>query len=130
MSTTTDVAIIGAGPYGLSLAAHLAAANVSVRVFGPADAVLAHQHARRHGAEIRRFRLELMASGRRPDTAGLLRRPGPAIQRSGLPIPVETFCAYGEAFRKRFVRMLDERPEQNSIATPTATCFVYRMAQR
>ena len=34
MSTTTDVAIIGAGPYGLSLAAHLAAANVSVRVFG------------------------------------------------------------------------------------------------
>ena len=33
MSTTTDVAIIGAGPYGLSLAAHLAA-NVSVRVFG------------------------------------------------------------------------------------------------
>ena len=30
----TDVAIIGAGPYGLSLAAHLAAANVNVRVFG------------------------------------------------------------------------------------------------
>ncbi len=34
MSTITHVAIIGAGPYGLSLAAHLAAANVNVRVFG------------------------------------------------------------------------------------------------
>ena len=34
MHTMTDVAIIGAGPYGLSLAAHLAAANVNVRVFG------------------------------------------------------------------------------------------------
>lgn len=30
----TDVAIIGAGPYGLSLAAHLAAAGVRFRIFG------------------------------------------------------------------------------------------------
>src|ERR1700742_3833268 len=29
-----DVAIIGAGPYGLSLAAHLAAAGVNFRIFG------------------------------------------------------------------------------------------------
>src|SRR6185312_16558536 len=29
-----EVAIIGAGPYGLSLAAHLAASKVSFRVFG------------------------------------------------------------------------------------------------
>jgi 2-polyprenyl-6-methoxyphenol hydroxylase-like FAD-dependent oxidoreductase len=34
MSTTIDVAIIGAGPYGLSLAAHLAAASVNVCVYG------------------------------------------------------------------------------------------------
>jgi len=31
-----DVAIIGAGPYGLAAAAHLRAVNVSVRVFGEA----------------------------------------------------------------------------------------------
>jgi Pyridine nucleotide-disulphide oxidoreductase len=29
---------------------------------------------------------------------------------SGLPIPVATFCAYGEAFQRRFVPMLDQRP--------------------
>ena len=29
-----DVAIIGAGPYGLSLAAHLKAAHIDTRVFG------------------------------------------------------------------------------------------------
>ena len=34
MRTVTDVAIIGAGPYGLSLAAHLAAAGLHIRVFG------------------------------------------------------------------------------------------------
>ncbi|MGA7958471.1 MAG: NAD(P)/FAD-dependent oxidoreductase, partial [Xanthobacteraceae bacterium] len=31
-----DVAIFGAGPYGLAAAAHLRAVNVSVRVFGEA----------------------------------------------------------------------------------------------
>ncbi len=31
---TTDVAIVGAGPYGLSLATHLAARGIDVRIFG------------------------------------------------------------------------------------------------
>lgn len=34
MTTATDVAIIGAGPYGLSAAAHLRRAGVETRVFG------------------------------------------------------------------------------------------------
>jgi thioredoxin reductase len=36
MKPGTDVAIIGAGPYGLSLAAHLRARNVKFRIFGEA----------------------------------------------------------------------------------------------
>ena len=31
-----EVAIVGAGPYGLAVAAHLRAANVSFRIFGDA----------------------------------------------------------------------------------------------
>ena len=34
MPDIADVAIVGAGPYGLSLAAHLRAAGVSFRIFG------------------------------------------------------------------------------------------------
>lgn len=34
MGAMTDIAIIGAGPYRLSLAAHLTAAGANVRVFG------------------------------------------------------------------------------------------------
>jgi cation diffusion facilitator CzcD-associated flavoprotein CzcO len=34
MSSICDVAIVGAGPYGLSAAAHLRAAGVEARVFG------------------------------------------------------------------------------------------------
>ena len=33
-STSVDVAVIGAGPYGLSLAAHLRARGVEHRIFG------------------------------------------------------------------------------------------------
>ena len=33
-STSVDVAVIGAGPYGLSLAAHLRARGVDHRIFG------------------------------------------------------------------------------------------------
>ena len=34
MSDAVEVAIVGAGPYGLSVAAHLRKAGVSVRQFG------------------------------------------------------------------------------------------------
>ena len=34
MAQIVDVAIIGAGPYGLSLAAHLADAGIEFRIFG------------------------------------------------------------------------------------------------
>jgi cation diffusion facilitator CzcD-associated flavoprotein CzcO len=43
MKQSVDVAIIGAGPYGLSLAAHLRARGVNFRIFGkPMDTWNAH----------------------------------------------------------------------------------------
>src|SRR2546423_14559163 len=50
----TQVAIIGAGPYGLSIAAHLGAQNISYRIFGtPLDTWRNHMPAgmslRSHG---------------------------------------------------------------------------------
>jgi thioredoxin reductase len=110
MSTITDVAIIGAGPYGLSLAAHLAAANVDVRVFGQPM-----HFWRSNMPEGMVLKSEGFASNLwDPDGALTLKDfcadRGLPYKDSGLPVPVETFCAYGEAFQKRFVPMLDERP--------------------
>jgi glycine/D-amino acid oxidase-like deaminating enzyme len=46
-----DVAIVGSGPYGLSIAAHLAAVGVDHRIFGPpmrtSDAIVIQSHAAR-----------------------------------------------------------------------------------
>jgi cation diffusion facilitator CzcD-associated flavoprotein CzcO len=105
----TDVAIIGAGPYGLSLAAHLAAANVNVRVFGKPM-----QFWRDSMPEGMVLKSEGFASNLYdPDDALTLKafcaERGLPYKDVGLPIPIETFCAYGEAFQQRFVPMLDER---------------------
>lgn len=102
------VAVIGAGPYGLSTAAHLRARGIPVRVFG-----------------------EPMVSWRDHMPAGMLLKSTPAAsdldapQRghtlvdycdaAGIPrlvtdediVPVETFIAYGEWFQQKLVPELE-----------------------
>ena len=47
MNDTVDVAIVGAGPYGLSVAAHLAPAGRELPPVRAADAPVAGRHAPR-----------------------------------------------------------------------------------
>jgi len=102
------VAVIGAGPFGLSTAAHLRARGIPVRVFG-----------------------EPMVSWRYHMPAGMLLKSTPAASNldapqpghnlvdycdaAGIPrlvtdediIPVETFTAYGEWFQQKLVPELE-----------------------
>ena len=105
----TDVAIIGAGPYGLSLAAHLVAEGLTIRIFGQP------MHTWRTGMpEGMVLKSEGFASNLW-DPAGAFtlrdycRDNGLPYKDSGLPVPLRTFSDYGVAFQKRFVPMLDER---------------------
>ncbi len=53
MPTSVPVAIVGAGPYGLSIAAHLEASGVHYRIFGtPMRSWLEHMPERRNGQEL------------------------------------------------------------------------------
>lgn len=109
MGTVTDVAIIGAGPYGLSLGAHLAAAGLNIRVFGQP------MHTwRNRMPEGMVLKSEGFASNLwHPDGAFPLKEycadHGLPYQETGLPVPLRTFCDYGVAFQRRFVPMLDDR---------------------
>ncbi|WP_447038033.1 FAD-dependent oxidoreductase [Streptomyces sp. DSM 118878] len=98
------VAVVGAGPYGLSTAAHLRARGIRVRVFG-----------------------ESMVSWRRHMPQGMLLKSTPVASNIHAPqpghdlvdycdaagirrlvtdediVPIETFVAYGDWFRERLV---------------------------
>ena len=114
-----DVAVIGAGPYGLAAAAHLRASGLSTRAFGhtmafwrrnmPKGMKLRHATgiSDPHGA----FSLETFT---RVDPAAAIR-----------PLPIETFIAYADWFRQHAVPDLDRR--KVTRVEPAAGGFALRL---
>lgn len=103
-----DVAIIGAGPYGLSIAAHLKAAGVDFRIFGkPMDMWISHMPKGMH------LKSEGFASCLfDPDGSFTLeaycKQHGLPYRRIGSPVPLEVFTSYGLEFQRRFVPELEQ----------------------
>lgn len=106
--TKCDVAIIGAGPYGLSIAAHLKACGVDFRIFGnPMHTWLTHM------PKGMRLKSEGFASSLYdPDSTYTLevycKERGIAYAKIGLPVPLEVFASYGIEFQRRFVPELQD----------------------
>ncbi|MEZ0170092.1 NAD(P)-binding domain-containing protein [Microvirga sp. TS319] len=103
MSASTAVTIVGAGPYGLSLAAHLGGLGVDYRIIGrPMESWMSKMPkgmllksagfaSNLHDPE-RAFTLREFYKDHGYDYADVDR-----------PIPLETFSSYGVAFQQRFV---------------------------
>ena len=109
MKTRTSVAIIGAGPYGLSLAAHLAAVGITPRVFG--TPMRTWRHGMPHGMLLKSegFASSLSDPAGTYTLGHYCRDNGLPYRDIGWPVPVEVFAAYGEAFARRFVPQVDPR---------------------
>jgi FAD-dependent urate hydroxylase len=98
-----EVAVIGAGPYGLAAATHLKAAGIATRAFGHTMAFWRANMPRgmklRHATSISdpegRFSLDAFA---RMNAAASVR-----------PLPIEDFVAYGEWFQRHAIPDLDQR---------------------
>lgn len=108
MSDMAEVAIIGAGPYGLSLAAHLRAAGVSVCQFGlpmqlwqasmPAGMFLKSQG----------FASNLSDPEGTHTLEAYCNATGLPYASYGLPVPLDVFVGYGQWFRDKLVPDLEE----------------------
>jgi thioredoxin reductase len=104
-----EIAIIGAGPYGLSIAAHFRSHGIRFRIFGrPMDSWLAHM------PKGMMLKSEGFASNiYDPENTFTLQHfcAERAIEYSdtGIPVRLETFAAYGLAFRERMVPELEDR---------------------
>lgn len=98
--------MIGAGPYGLSTAAHLKAAGVDVRIFGKPMEFWADKMP--SGMLLRSPRVASNISG--PFASGTL---GAFESSQGIapaaPIPLETFVGYGRWFQRQLITNLDQR---------------------
>lgn len=108
MNDTVDVAIVGAGPYGLSLAAHLRAAGISFRVFGQPmhpwqTAMPAGMFLKSQG-----FASNLSDPAGTHTLAAFCAATGRPYRDYGLPVPLGTFIAYGQWFQRELVPGLEE----------------------
>lgn len=107
MSDRIDVAILGAGPYGLSIAAHLAQRGLSFRIFGkPMESWL--QMPRGMMLKSEGFASSLYDPKRVLPLDRYCQERGLGYADLGLPVPLATFCEYGLAFQRRFVPTLEQ----------------------
>ncbi len=120
-----DVAVIGAGPYGLSVAAHCRRLGIAFRIFGhPMDSWLAHMPK---GMMLKsdgfasniydpesEFSLARFCAERRIEYGD-----------TGIPVRLETFTAYGLAFQQRMVPMLEDKLVSSVERLPDA--FLLRL---
>ncbi len=105
----TDVAIVGAGPYGLSLAAHLRTRGVRLRIFGRVmDSWLRHMpkgmHLKSDG-----FASNIYDPDRSFTLRQYCRENGIDYHDTRIPVRLDTFASYGLAFRDRMVPELEDR---------------------
>ncbi|HTC46988.1 MAG TPA: NAD(P)-binding domain-containing protein [Candidatus Aquilonibacter sp.] len=108
-ANATEVAIIGAGPYGLSIAAFLAASGVPFRIFGNPMSAWANQMPKGMRLKSEGFASSLADPGSQFTLAHYCRQEGLPYQDTALPVPLETFVAYGLAFQKKFVPNLENK---------------------
>jgi thioredoxin reductase len=109
MSDETDVAIIGAGPNGLSIAAHLASRGVSFRIFGKPMESWLDQMPKGMSLKSEGFASSLYDPGGRLSLGKYCAEKKLPYADMGNPVAIETFREYGLAFQRLAVPMLEKK---------------------
>lgn len=108
MTDSTDVAIVGAGPYGLSLAAHLAAAGVSYRQFGVPMNLWRTAMPRGMYLKSQGFASNLSDPKETATLEAFCSATGRTYGHYGVPVALDTFVEYGRWFQEQLSLPVEE----------------------
>ena len=104
-----NTAIIGAGPYGLSIAAHFRGRGIPFRIFGrPMDSWRAHMPK---GMLLKSdgFASNISDPNDEFTLGKFCSQQGIEYSDTGIPVRLDTFTRYGLAFRERMVPELEDK---------------------
>lgn len=128
------VVVVGAGPYGLSIAAHLRGAGVPFRIFG--DPMESWRKSMPRGMLLKSegFASSLYDPAGQYTLEAYCREQSLPYEAVGDPVPLERFVAYGQEFQRRCVpelerhkvRALRRDPRGFSLTTDTGETLVAR----
>ena len=107
VKSAAAVAIVGAGPYGLSLAAHLNGRGVPFRIFGSPLQVWREQMPAGMQLKSDGFASDLYDPERAFTLRHYCEERGIPYAEYGLPVRLDTFVQDGMEFQKKFVRNLE-----------------------
>ena len=111
--SVTDTAIVGAGPYGLSIASHLRARGIEHRIFGEPMRTWRTEMPQGMFLKSDGFASNLWDPARHFTLRRYCEDRGHSYQDTGLPVSREVFAEYGEDFQGRCVPHL----ERESVAS-------------
>jgi thioredoxin reductase len=106
-TVTTPVAIVGAGPYGLSLAAQLREQRVPLRIFGPPMRMWSHHMPTDMHLKSDGFASDLYDTGRQLTLKRFCATNGIQYDDTRVPVHVNTFVRYGLDFQAQLVPNLE-----------------------
>ena len=108
MAETSEVVVLGAGPYGLSIAAHLAATNISHRIFGKAMETWATQMPKGMLLKSDGYATGLYDPASNFTFERYCRERNIPYADLGVPPRLQDFVDYGRAFQRSLVPHLEE----------------------
>lgn len=104
-----DVAIIGAGPYGLSIAAHLRSRGIEHRIFGRPMESWRQRMPQGTLLKSDGFASNLSSPEPQYSLRDYCELRGLSYDDKARPVPLETFIEYGLWFQRHLVPEIDER---------------------
>jgi thioredoxin reductase len=116
---SSDVVVVGAGPYGLSVAAHLLDAGMEVRVFGEPMAGWRHHMPKGMYLKSTVDASSLSAPGAGSSLVDYWTETGTPALDERRPVPIGMFIDYGQWFQERHVKDVESLQVRRVAAVPS-----------